>query len=225
MKVLADFESPLTSLYPKLLFQDNPDQTRAAEIDKDSVELEISVCALLDLVEVLSAARLRHGLCSSIQRLAFLQTSALLRLTLSNVKDFVKKRALLLLKRILVQRAGEEWGFSENHSKERDEEYATDLLVMADAVLQEVEAGWLRKFRVKTGPSFFGGTKVNVSGGETKDAVMLRAVSLILIKCLEIKTRHVSTQGELLVIGSVNSHLHGHSTFILMAFGTLPYPQ
>ncbi|XP_017334154.1 protein Lines homolog 1 [Ictalurus punctatus] len=195
MKLLADFESSLTSLYPKLLFQDSPQHTHAAENDRDSVDLELSVCALLDLVEVLSAARRWHGLCSSIQRLAFLQTSALLHLTLSNMKEFVKKRALLLLKRILVQRAGEEWGFGDNHSNECDEEYCTDLLVMADAVLQEVEAGWLRKFHVKTQASFFGGNKVNVSDGEMKDAVMLRAVSLILIKCLEIKARHVSTQG------------------------------
>lgn len=200
MKLLADFESSLTSLYPKLIFQDNPEHTHAAENDTDSMELEISICALLDLVEVLSAARLWHGLCSSVQRLVFLQTSALIRLTLSNTKEFVKKRALLLLKRILVQRAGEEWGFGENHSKERDEEYSTDLLMMADAVLQEVEAGWLRKFHVKTQASFFGGNKVNVSDGEMKDVVMLRAVSLILIKCLEIKSRHVSTQGELIIV-------------------------
>lgn len=197
MQVLVDFESPLTSLYSKLLFQDNPEHT---------VELEVSVCALLDLVEVLSAARQWHGLCSSVQRLVFLQTSALLRLMLSNMKEFVKKRALLLLKRILVWKAGEEWGFGENLSKEQDKDYATDLLVMADAVLQEVEAGWLRRLRIKTGQSYFGGTRVSVSGGEMKDAVMLRAVSLILIKCLEIKTRHVSTQGELLVIGFLYFH-------------------
>lgn len=196
LKLLAEFESSLTSLYLKLLFQDNPEHTRAAENDGDSSEFEISVCALLDLVEVLSAARICHGLCSSVQRLAFVQTSALLRVTLSNMEEFVKKQALLLLKRILVQRAGEEWGFGGNHSKEHDEEYASDLLTMADAVLQEVEAGWLRKFSVKTGASFFGGNKANVSDGETKDAVVLRAVSLILIKCLEIKTRHSSTQGD-----------------------------
>lgn len=197
MKLLADFESSLTSLYPKLLLQDNPELRHAAE---NSVELEISVCALLDLMEVLSTARMWHGLCSSTQRLVFLQTPALLRLTLANMKEFVKKRALLLLKRILVQRAGEEWGFGENHSKERDEKYATDLLVMAESVLQEVEAGWLRKFRVKSRASFFGGSKENASDGEMKDAVMLRAVSLILIKCLEIKARHVSAQGELIVM-------------------------
>lgn len=192
VQVLADFESPLTSLYLKLLLQDNPEQT---------VESEVCVCALLDLMEVLSAARLWHGLCSSVQRLVFLQTSAFLRLTLSNMKQFVKKRALLLLKRILVQKAGEEWGFGENLSKERDKDFAADLLVMADTVLHEVEAGWLRRVRIKTGPSYFGGTRVNVSGEEMKDAVLLRAVSLILIKCLEIKTRHVSAQGELFVIG------------------------
>ncbi|KAI5101233.1 protein Lines-like 1 isoform X1, partial [Silurus meridionalis] len=192
IKVLSDFESSITSLYAKLLFQENPQNTHAAENDRDAAEVELSVCALLDLVEVLVAARLWHGLCSPVQRLAFLQTSALIRLTLSNSKEFVKKRALLLVKRILVQRAGEEWGFAENHSKVHDEEYPSDLLLMAEAVLQEVEAGWLRKFRVKNGPSFFGGNKVD---GELKDAVMLRAVSLILIKCLEIRTRHVSTQG------------------------------
>ncbi|XP_058257266.1 protein Lines homolog 1 [Hemibagrus wyckioides] len=195
MKLLADFESSLTSLYPKLLLQDNPELRHAAENDRNSVELEISVCALLDLVEVLSTARTWHGLCSSTQRLVFLQTPALLRLTLANMKEFVKKRALLLLKRILVQRAGEEWGFGENHSKERDEKYATDLLVMAESVLHEVEAGWLRTFCVKSRASFFGGSKGNASDGEMKDAVMLRAMSLILIKCLEIKARHVSAQG------------------------------
>ncbi|KAK2869366.1 hypothetical protein Q7C36_001237 [Tachysurus vachellii] len=195
MKLLADFESSLTSLYPKLLLQDNPEITYVAENNRNSVDLEISVCALLDLVEVLNAARIWHGLCSSVQRLVFLQTPALLHLTLTNMKEFVKKRALLLLKRILVKSAGEEWGFGENYSKELDEEYATDLLVMADAMLREVEAGWLRKFRVNSRASFFGGSKSNASDGEIKDAVMLRAVSLIMIKCLEIKTRHVSAQG------------------------------
>ncbi|XP_053369455.1 protein Lines homolog 1 isoform X2 [Clarias gariepinus] len=193
MKLLADLESSISSLYPRLLFQVNPKQTYVSR--NDTVELELSVCALLDLVEVLNAARLWHGLCSFIQRLAFLQTSALLHVTLSDMKEFVKKRALLLLKRILIQKAGEEWGFGESHSKERDEEYSTDLLMMANAVLQEVEAGWLRKFHIKTRASFFGGNKVNVSDGEMTDAVMLRAVSLILIKSLEIKTRHGSTQG------------------------------
>lgn len=200
MKLLADFESSLTSLYANLLFQDYPETAHVAEIDRDSVELEISVCALLDLVEVLSAVRLLHGLFSSVQRLAFLQAPVLLRVTLSNMKDFAKKRALLLLKRILVHKAGEEWGLGEDPSKERDEEYSTDLLMMADAVLQEVEAGWLQRFRVKTGASFFGGNKVNVSDGETKDAVTLRAMSLILIRCLEIKSRHASTHGELIKI-------------------------
>lgn len=200
MKLLADFESSLTSLYPKLLLQDNPEITYVAENDRNSVDLEISVCALLDLVEILNAARIRHGLCSSVQRLVFLQTPALLHLTLTNMKEFVKKRALLLLKRILVKSAGEECGFGENYSKEIDEEYTTDLLVMADAVLQEVEAGWLRKFRVNSRASLFGGSKRIASDGEIKDPVMLRAVSLIMIKCLEIKTRHVSTQGELIVM-------------------------
>lgn len=200
MKLLADFESSLTYLYPKLLFQDSPEHTNVSENIRDSVKFEMSVCALLDLVEVLTAARLQHGLCSPLQRMVFLQTPAVLRLTLSNIREFVKKRALLLLKRILVQRAGEECGLGENHSKEHDKEYATDLLLMADAILQEVEAGWLQKFCVKSRASFFGGSKANVLDEEVKDAVMLRAVSLILIKALEIKSLHSSAQGELIVI-------------------------
>uniref|UniRef100_A0AAY5ENE9 Lines homolog 1 n=1 Tax=Electrophorus electricus TaxID=8005 RepID=A0AAY5ENE9_ELEEL len=107
--------------------------------------------------------------------LMFLQASALLHLVDSEVEYFVKKRTLLLLKRCLAQRAGEEWALGEGH-----------------ATLCDAE-GW-SECPSSHGASFFGGNRESSADGEGKDAVMLRAVSLILIKCLELKCSMLSLQ-------------------------------
>ncbi|KAK1798551.1 hypothetical protein P4O66_006844 [Electrophorus voltai] len=196
MKLLAGFEPSLHSLYSELLSCATSQHTKAAMRAAYSSDLDITVCAFVDLLEALAAARMRHGVCSSIQRLMFLQASALLHLVDSEVEYFVKKRTLLLLKRCLAQRAGEEWALGEGHATLCDAEgWSSDILAMADAVLQAVDSGWLRRVSVKPWASFFGGNRESSADGEGKDAVMLRAVSLILIKCLELKMQHVVTAG------------------------------
>ncbi|XP_017554989.1 protein Lines homolog 1 [Pygocentrus nattereri] len=189
-KLIASFETALGSLYSKLLIQDKSEQTQAAKNDVDTI-----FSTFMDLLEALAAVRLRSGVCSSVQRLMFLHTSALLHLMDSRLKYFVKKRVLLLLKRTVVQRPGEDWTLGGQSVIQGDELWAGDMLALADSVLQEVAAGWLRQVCVKPQPSFFGGNRETFPANEGKDMVVLRATSLILIKSLETKTKHAGTEG------------------------------
>lgn len=114
----------------------------------------------------------------------------------AEVEYFMKKRALLLLKRSLLRRAGEDWASAgvglESHE---DPGLTEDMRIMADGVLQEVTAGWLKEVPVKAQASFFGGN-CDASLGETqKDDVILRAVSLILLKSLEINIQSPPWKG------------------------------
>lgn len=107
----------------------------------------------------------------------------------------MKKRALLLLKRSLLRRAGEDWASAEAQCESRgDHGLMEDMLILADGVLQEVTAGWLKEVPVKARDSFFGGN-CDASLGETqKDDVILRAVSLILLKSLEINIQSLDAK-------------------------------
>ncbi|XP_072517018.1 protein Lines homolog 1 [Salminus brasiliensis] len=192
-KLLVGFEADLTSLYSKMLLQDKLEPWQTAE---SLTDLSVTVSTFMDLLEALSASRLRYGVCSSVQRLMFLHTSALLSLTDSSLEYFVKKRMLLLMKRTVVQRPGEDWALGERHAALQGDEFLTgDMRALADAVLQAVGNGWLRRVWVKPQPSFFGGNRERFPDDEGKDAVMLRAVSLILIRSLQVRTQHAHTEG------------------------------
>ncbi|KAG9266525.1 hypothetical protein AMEX_G19165 [Astyanax mexicanus] len=191
-KLLAGFEEVLTSLFFKMLLHDAFENSQVAE---NITDLDVTVSTFMDLLEALCAARLRYGVCSTVQRLMFLHSSVLLRLMDSCLGYFVKKRVLLLLKRTVVQRPGEDWALGDRHSALQEDEFlAGDMLVLADAVLQEVAAGWFRRVWVKPQPSFLGGNREKFPEGEGKDVVMLRATSLILIKSLQIRTQHAGTE-------------------------------
>uniref|UniRef100_W5L451 Lines homolog 1 n=1 Tax=Astyanax mexicanus TaxID=7994 RepID=W5L451_ASTMX len=191
-KLLAGFEEVLTSLFFKMLLHDAFENSQVAE---NITDLDVTVSTFMDLLEALCAARPRYGVCSTVQRLMFLHSSVLLRLMDSCLGYFVKKRVLLLLKRTVVQRPGEDWALGDRHSALQEDEFlAGDMLVLADAVLQEVAAGWFRRVWVKPQPSFLGGNRQKFPEGEGKDVVMLRATSLILIKSLQIRTQHAGTE-------------------------------
>ncbi|XP_051985556.1 protein Lines homolog 1 isoform X1 [Xyrauchen texanus] len=181
-KLLAALDADLICLYANILPKETmePHKIKVKNLCKTK-------CVFFDLLEVLSAARLRCGVCSFVQRTIFIQSRALLHVMRADVDYLVKKRALLLLKRTLLRRAGEDWTLGDVHfAAHEDGRLTDDMLSMAKAVLQEVEAGWLKEVPVKTRASFFGGNcNVGLSGTQ-KDDVMLRALSLILLKSLEI---------------------------------------
>ncbi|XP_067300906.1 protein Lines homolog 1 [Pseudorasbora parva] len=191
IELLSGLDTSVTYLHTNLLTQNAQDPHK-----RELMNLSKTMCEFFDLLEVLSAARLRYGVCSSVQRVIFVQSRALLHVMRADVEYIVKKRALLLLKRSLLRRAGDDWALGEVQSASHEDHSLTeDMLTMADGVLQEVNAGWLKEVPVKAQASFFGGTSDARLAETQKDGVILRAVSLILLKALEINIQSLSWKG------------------------------
>ncbi|XP_056594082.1 protein Lines homolog 1 isoform X2 [Triplophysa dalaica] len=210
MKLVAALDASLSCLYTRVLSQASM-KPHEAEMTK----LNRTMCAFFDLLEVLSAVRMRCGICSSVQRTVFVESRALLDVVRCDAEYFVKKRALLLLKRTLVRRAGEDWALGDVQCVSRENEGLNeDLGVMADVVLQEVKAGWLQDVPVKDQPSFFGGNCDVGDSGMRKDGVMLRALSLILLKSLEINIQSPENIDVQLYLSELMSFLRRHGSLM-----------
>uniref|UniRef100_A0A674EHN2 Protein Lines N-terminal domain-containing protein n=1 Tax=Salmo trutta TaxID=8032 RepID=A0A674EHN2_SALTR len=168
---------------------------------------------LLDLLEVLTAARFKLSttrVCFTSSRLSLVQASALLRIVDSHVHYFVKKQVFLLLKRILLQKAGEDMGFGEASSLTHGDDHMTsDILTLADDVLQAVHTDWLQCVPVESAAIFFGGTG-QLCGGSSDafDHVMLRAVSLVVLKSLEYKIQSAGGKGNIGLFVNVINHIY-----------------
>lgn len=145
-------------------------------------------CLLLDLLEVLAAAGSVVGpeVCQGP-----VQFSALLA-AVSASQGFVQDRTLLLLKRVLLHKAGDDWSLGGLKSQDPD----PDLGVLARSVLAAVRGGWLQTVQVEPG-GFFGGTGP-VRGDEDQRAggVTLRAVGLVLLRSTELHVQTLDAAGE-----------------------------
>lgn len=78
----------------------------------------------------------------------------------------------------------------------RDEHYTGDMATLADGVLEAVRADWLKRVPVEEAASFFGGSSQSRGeGSPTSDYVMLRAVSLVLLKSMEFEMQSADRKG------------------------------
>lgn len=156
-------------------------------------------CLLLDLLEVLTASSLMSGagVCLNSQRITHLHSSALLSTVSWTSEYFVKKRALLLLKRAVLQQAGDDLALGEVvFSGLKYEDFSSDMTMLAESVLIAVAANWLESVQVESA-SFFGGTRhLTVHEDQKPDFVILRAVSLLLLKSVELQVQTASRRGE-----------------------------
>uniref|UniRef100_A0A3B3Y9H0 Lines homolog 1 n=1 Tax=Poecilia mexicana TaxID=48701 RepID=A0A3B3Y9H0_9TELE len=177
-EVVASFDCSLTALCSKLLPEER------TEVDFSS-SWRTTFCLLLDLLEVLTASGFicGAGLNLRSQRIPAVQSAALL-MTVSCCSDyFVKKRILLLLKRVLLQKLGEDWSLEGVALYVREhKDLRADRCVLAQCVLQAVAADWLQSLQVERAV-FFGGREKE---GLKPDGSMLRAVSLVLLKSVEL---------------------------------------
>ncbi|XP_028812624.1 protein Lines homolog 1 isoform X2 [Denticeps clupeoides] len=150
----------------------------------------------MDLLEALTAARIRLKTCFPSQRLLFLQTPLLLKLLECNTDYFVQKKVVLLLKRSLLYKPGEDWQLGEGSPiLQQDEWLGRDTWALAGSVLQIVNYGWLKRMFVNPRTSFFGGNFETCPDGRRSDHVMLRAISLVLLKSLEYGVQAVPSVG------------------------------
>ncbi|KAJ8271547.1 hypothetical protein COCON_G00104060 [Conger conger] len=197
-ELLVAFDPVLPHLYTGLLSCGGPGSDMAA-CQVDSCDLDTIHMTFVDLLEVLTAARVRLHVCPMSLRLLYQQTSVCLQLVDSPVHYAVKKKVLLLLKRVLLGKAGEDLSIGEvQPSAQVDADMTPDLWALADSVLRSAGTGWVQRVSVSAKASFFGGTGESVPGGrEGPDFVMLRAVSLLLLKSLEYKVQQVSTEDSL----------------------------
>ncbi|XP_062327015.1 protein Lines homolog 1 [Osmerus eperlanus] len=196
-KLLASFDPALSSLCSKLLPGSDVDQTDSALYSSSTANRGATLCTLLDLLEVLTASRVRSGSrgCFLSQRLAHTQAPGLLRIVMRPLDYFVKKRVMLLLKRVLLEKAGEDMALA-NVPAPTDRHICSDMNALTSEVLQAVHAGWLQGVPVESGSVFFSGTRQACDGGSDRpDYVMLRAVSLVLLKSLDYKIKSGSGTG------------------------------
>lgn len=157
---------------------------------------ETTFCFLMDLLEALTASTLKCGAnsCLQCQKLIYLHSSALLKMIRRSSEYFVKKRLLLLLKRVVLQKAGEEWT-SGAMAGLNLRNFGTDMTLLTQSVLTAVGAGWLEGVEVDVSSSFWGTGSLPADASKP-DCVVLRAVSLLLLKSIEIHVETASRRGE-----------------------------
>ncbi|KAM4678279.1 protein Lines homolog 1 isoform 1-T2 [Discoglossus pictus] len=148
-------------------------------------EPSIHLSCLLDLLEVLVAlsTKLKLGLPFGQQVLTITLPQAL-SLISSPVSYFVKKQLILVLKRCLLYKTGEDLLCSvPSVSPLPDPLLDRDVATLAGALLSAVHQGWLLQVPVSDRSSSFGGATETSEPGP--DLVILGAVSLSVLKALE----------------------------------------
>ncbi|XP_008302466.1 protein Lines homolog [Stegastes partitus] len=198
-KLLAVFDCSLWALCLKLLPEKSEEVAHYLDSFTHSGHWEATFCLLLDLLEVLSASSLVCGahVCLKSQRITCIRSAALLTMISCSSEGFLKRRALLLLKKTVLQKVGEDWALGELLSTGlKYENFSSDMTMLAQSVLTAVDNNWLQSVQVEPA-AFFGGSRhVKMMGdeGQEPDCVMLRAVSLILLKSIEL---HIQTAGRM----------------------------
>ncbi|XP_068131204.1 protein Lines homolog 1 [Hyperolius riggenbachi] len=169
----------------------NPSCPSLAQASEHSSQLS----CLLDLLEVLVALRIMVPLSISLWKpvlLAILPQA--LNMISSPVPYFVKKQIILVLKRCLLYKAGENFlPSSLTISHQQDPVLDEDMGVLAGTLLGAVQQGWLLQVPVSDRSSSFGG--LNVGSERGPDRVVLGALSLSVLKAMEIYRHGGSLDG------------------------------
>ncbi|XP_029000146.1 protein Lines homolog 1 isoform X2 [Betta splendens] len=206
-EVVAALDSSLCALCSRFFAKNRTSTQSLVDVTEDD-HWKTSFCLLPDLLEVLTASSFitGAGVYLKSQRLAILHSSALLYTISCSSWYCVKKQVVLLLKRAVLQKAGEDWALEEGFSIGlKHENLSSDLIVLADTVLSAVAANWLQSIQVESA-SFFGGTRyVGHNREQKEDFVILRAVSLLLLRSIKLRMQTGNSSAH---VDSPLQHLH-----------------
>ncbi|XP_072237217.1 protein Lines homolog 1 [Leuresthes tenuis] len=182
-KLVEAFDCSLTALTSKLLLGERKEERQSLVDLTFSSHWGATVCLLLDLLEALTAASwmCETEVCLRTRTTIQSHSSALLMTVSCSCHHFVKKRTLLLLKRSLCQKLGEDWSTALKYN------LRPDLSMLAQCVLTAVTDNWLQNVQVEPAAFFGGARHVQGDQGHKPDGVMLRAISLILLKSIELQ--------------------------------------
>ncbi|XP_078097712.1 protein Lines homolog 1 [Mustelus asterias] len=193
-KLLIPLDSVFDGLYSSMFALYSGDcHTSGATTSTDEGNITtMNQLAFIDLLEVFLAIRIQLKLNFSCLRILYLRASQILHCIISSAHYLVKKRLLLLLKQCILCHAGEDNASDSCCAvSQQDSHLHHDLLAVSNIVLQALVSGWLRQVPVSPKPSLFGGSEI--LGAEDShcgpDLVMVRVVSLILIKAMEMKVQ------------------------------------
>ncbi|XP_074863188.1 protein Lines homolog 1 isoform X2 [Carettochelys insculpta] len=159
-----------------------------------------NLIGFIDFLEVLVASRIQLHSYFQCQRILFLNTSYILDLIYSSFHYLIKKKSIMLLKKCILSKAGEDFvSGSLSTSSVQDPYLDKDMLTLANVVLQAVNLGWLNQIPVSEKASYFGGSESqpeeSIQSGP--DQVILRALSLVLLKALELKFQNSTNAAEI----------------------------
>lgn len=189
---MATFDCSLTALCSKLFAEERTEVTMCGSRGT-------TFCFLLDLLEVLTASGLMCGTGArlSSQRIPGIHSAALLMNISCCSKYYVKKQILLLLKKVLLQKVGEDCSLEGLVSTSWEhKDINADRFVLAQSVLKAVADNWLHSVQVEHAVFFGGSRQSQENKGLKPDGTVLRAVSLVLLKSLEIQLQTAATTGK-----------------------------
>ncbi|XP_067412197.1 protein Lines homolog 1 [Emydura macquarii macquarii] len=205
--VFTPLDTVLEGFYNSILSHDFISCHDTAQYSKASNNL----IGFIDFLEILVASRIQLELHCICQRTLFLNASYILDLTCSSVHYLIKKKSIMLLKKCILYKAGEDFISGSLPTLSLPDPYFDkDMLALANAVLQAVNLGWLNQIPVYEKASYFGGSEAQPEDGihSDPDEVILRALSLVLLKALEIKIQNSTKAAEIKAdLQSFMSHL------------------
>lgn len=198
-EILKQFLTPFDTLFEVFY---NSLFSQHFENHQDASKLINSLICFLELLELLIASRIYLKLHFTCQRILFLKPSCVLDVITWPIQAFVKRKLIIFIKKCLLCKVGEDLcRGSVPAFMPPDNPLDVDLLALASAVLQAVNLGLLRTLSVCGKRSCFGGGEV-LAGYERApgpDHVILRALSLLIIRSLEIKFQNCASANEMKV--------------------------
>ncbi|KAM6202379.1 protein Lines homolog 1 [Rhynchocyon petersi] len=190
---LTPFDTTFELFYSSLFSQ-------CFEHFQETSKILSSLMGFLELLELLIASRIYLKLYFICQRVFFLKPSCVLNVLSWSAPAFVKRKFIIFLKKCLLCKVSEDLfcGYVPVLMPP-DPLLNVDLLTVANAILQAVSLGWLRTLSVPGKPACFGSsdTQPGYECDSGLDHVTLRAVSLVLIKSLEIKFQNSVSPNEI----------------------------
>lgn len=199
-EILKQFLTPFDTLFE--VFYNSLFSQHFENHQDASNKLINSLICFLELLELLIASRIYLKLHFTCQRILFLKASCVFDVITWPIQAFVKRKLIVFIKKCLLCKVGEDLcQGSVPVFMPPDNLLDVDLLALASAVLHAVDLGLLRILSVRGKHSCFGGGEV-LAGYEHApgpDHVILRALSLLIIRSLEIKFQNCASANEMKV--------------------------
>lgn len=199
-EILKQFLTPFDTLFE--VFYNSLFSQHFENHQDASNKLINSLICFLELLELLIASRIYLKLHFTCQRILFLKASCVFDVITWPIQAFVKRKLIVFIKKCLLCKVGEDLcRGSVPVFMPPDNLLDVDLLALASAVLHAVDLGLLRILSVRGKHSCFGGGEV-LAGYEHApgpDHVILRALSLLIIRSLEIKFQNCASANEMKV--------------------------